>query len=140
MRKGKHNALISIFIIYFVLYAVAPLSYAFPEDETYPAAAEPRDAQQISLFLHELLLSNTAPETDRPSDESSPARILVKKKKALVRANTIVKQTATDSCSSALGSTVVPPGHAAAALFPAEAPEPDSGYLSASSGRSPPSL
>lgn len=95
----KRNKIITLlFIFYFVSYVISPLSYTLADDRPDPAFTWVRPvvdsfttvSKSVRIFLWDQLCSNLVPK-ETGSDAPSTISFLVKKKRAVVRSNTLIK-------------------------------------------------
>ena len=90
-KKNKQVILSSLFIIYYVVYAVSPLSYTYTVKrivEGISAANRTTGPQKkLSIFLLELVYSGINAKKD-VDQNSSTERVLIRKTRAILPENT----------------------------------------------------
>ncbi len=95
-RVNKNSIFILLFSIYFLSYAVSPLSYSLTEqnasENISSAGKAPWPAKNIRIFLWELICAQFSVAEDDTSTHST-FRILVKKARAVIPQNTLAKLT-----------------------------------------------
>jgi hypothetical protein len=142
----KNKILILLFILYFFTFIASPLSYAFEDGSRNPASLRSRQAvdgyravsENIRIFLLDLLCSNFIP---KKTDTRAPTIVsfLIKKKRALVRSNSLIKLPPVeyDATGAGVPYLLVPDAPGAAAYCPEASLFRH--FYSVSSGLSPPS-
>ena len=79
MKKKYHIPVSLLYLIYFSIYAVSPLSYAYDPQHD----ADQTNIQSPKIFVIELLLSKCCKQ--KPQDKSSSStNLLLKKKRAVL--------------------------------------------------------
>lgn len=88
-----------LFLLYFFTFIISPLSYAFEDDRPDPATLWIRPvvdsyttaSKSIKVFLWDLVCSSLVRKSDN-SETPSSVSFLMKKKRAVIRSNSPVKQ------------------------------------------------
>lgn len=131
------------FILFFLLYALSPLTYdlSAPSLATGAQRGDPgRSLRNVSLYLIEALYEIFVPPSE-PLDESSPNRVLIRKKSAVSRGRfDPVPQTclsAVFAAATLTGPLHFSPGSQHYAVVPRWC-DKSSACLPVSSGLSPP--
>lgn len=90
---GKKRLFTLFFFLYYIVYAISPLTYTFTEQKNLENSCESSPAspvlKDIRLFLWELVMENVgSPEETGPDHNDT---VLIKKKRALLPENTTAK-------------------------------------------------
>jgi len=141
MHRRKLAAI--LFPVYFLLYAVSPLTYAVHTTKTAEASLEPRpavpDPQSLHTLLWELVVEKFAARSKASAHETG-CTILIKKKRALVPEDDTTRLAPNTSIIPTSGHTS-PARDLAAGSIDANAPRNlFAGFHLLYAGHAPPSI
>ncbi len=97
---GKKQLLTLLFFLYYLSYAISPLTYTFPEQkilDRVSSAAAPT-AKGVSLFLWELAMEKVVP-SEKTKPDHTVDTVIIKKKRVLLPENATTKLLPFDTAS-----------------------------------------
>lgn len=99
---GKKRLFTLLFFLYFIVYAISPLTYTFPEQRNLEKKCESSPASPavrgISLFLWELVMEKVVFPDEAEPDHTGDT-VIIKKKRALLPENAATKLLPFDTAS-----------------------------------------
>jgi hypothetical protein len=86
--RNKGRLFSSLFFFYFIVYAISPLTYTFPDKKPCENGLEvskaPLAAKSIRVFLWEIIMGKAAARKDGAHEQTNDDTIIVRKKRALM--------------------------------------------------------
>lgn len=99
---GKKRLFTLLFFLYYIVYAISPLTYTFPEQRNLENRRESSPASPVikgvRLFLWELVMEIVVPSEETEPDHTGDT-VLIKKKRALLPENAAAKLLPFDTAS-----------------------------------------
>jgi hypothetical protein len=99
---GKKQLFTLLFFLYYIVYAISPLTYTFSEQKNLENSREPGQASPavkgIRLFLWELVMENVVSPEETAPDHTAET-VLIKKKRALLPEDAAAKLLPFDTAS-----------------------------------------
>ncbi len=99
---GKKRLFTLLFFLYYIVYAISPLTYTFLEQKNLENKRESSPAspvvKHIRLFLWELVMENVASPAETEPDHTGDT-VIIKKKRALLPENAAAKLLLFDTAS-----------------------------------------
>ena len=99
---GKKRLFTLLFFLYYIVYAVSPLTYTFPEQKNLEKSRESSPASPVvlgvRLFLWELVMEKVGSPDETEPDHSDDT-VLIKKKRALLPENAATRLMPFDTAS-----------------------------------------
>ncbi len=102
MIRNKHSVLCCLLLVYFVVYAVSPLSYTYTAgkivDKICGTNGSSAFAETLNIFLLEVICAKIEAKNDADQTNST-ARVLIRKARAILPENTNLRSSPFDSVS-----------------------------------------
>ena len=132
-----------LFLILFSFYTISPISYAYASENIGKNIYNPDEthslSKKISIYLWELIYTQLV-STEDASDTDSTARLLLKKKRAIIPKNLTPTSVHLENFSLAENYFVLPSCSPIRFFIEHNASKPFRGAQSLHSGHSPPQI
>ncbi|MBU4321413.1 MAG: hypothetical protein L6246_07965 [Thermodesulfovibrionales bacterium] len=132
-----------LFFILFSFYTISPISYAYASEtigeNIYNSDETHSHSKKISIYLWELIYTQLV-STDDADDTDSTARLLLKKKRAIIPKNVTPTSAHLENFSLAENYFVLPSHSLVRFFIEHNASKPFRGAQSLHSGHSPPQI
>ena len=132
-----------LFLILFSFYTISPISYAYASENIGKNIYNPDEthslSKKISIYLWELIYTQLV-STEDASDTDSTARLLLKKKRAIIPKNLTPTSAHLENFSLAENYSVLPSCSPIRFFIEHNASKPFRGAQSLHSGHSPPQI
>jgi hypothetical protein len=140
-HKKKRQIILSIFLLYFAVYAISPLSrigsFNTADEHSYVEQKKPVSFKNVQIFFLEIFLSNF---NDRENtDDSSSRLVLFKKTKAVIQSLADTKYKLARISGNVENQPVVDVVPFTVREVHESSPKPYDSFLAVFSGLSPPS-